>query len=71
MLIPFFLAISSTRLIISWVAGLSVVYPFWAASVSLRIVVTAKGLQRSPRAIGDQGIDPTPNHLNHNGYLAQ
>ena len=62
MLTPFAFATSSTRLMISWVKGLSVVYPFWALSVSFRLVTSVKGLQRSPRAIGDQGMEATLNH---------
>jgi len=62
MLIPFAFAISSTRLMISWVGGLSAVYPFRNGSVSVLFVASVKGLQRSPRAIGDQGIEATLNH---------
>ena len=62
MLIPFAFATSPTRLMISWVKGLSVVYPFWIGSVSFRFETSVKGLQRSPRAIGDQGMEATLNH---------
>jgi len=62
MLIPFAFAISSTRLMISWVGRLSAVYPFRNGSVSVLFVASVKGLQRSPRAIGDQGIEATLNH---------
>lgn len=61
MLTPFAFAISSTRLIISWL-GASVLYRFTAKSVPVRFVTSVKGLQRSPRATGDQGIEPTLNH---------
>ena len=61
MLTPFAFAISSTRLMISWVK-LSVLYCFSAESLPARFVTSVKGLQRSPRAMGDQGIEPTLNH---------
>jgi len=61
MLTPFAFAIFSTRLMISWV-GASVLYRSTAKSVPVRIVTSVKGLQRIPRATGDQGIEPTLNH---------